>query len=231
MAAGILLSLWFWSRYAPRRRGMGAVYFFALAGAFAGAKIVYILAEGWLHWGDPDRWLHILTGKSILGALLGGYAAVEITKRSVGYSGITGDFFATVAPVGIMLGRIGCLLHGCCLGVLCEDKWFCLHDGVGVARWPTVPFEIGFNVFALSGFLILRRRQLLPGQHFHIYLIAYGIFRFAHEFMRDTPKIIGSFSGYHFAAVAVALLGGVRFLQRQRASTPVEYQPSARTAF
>ena len=232
MIAGILLSLWFWSRNAPRRRGMGAIYFAALAGAFIGAKIIYIFAEGWLHWNDPNRWLIFATGKTIVGALLGGYAGVEIAKRAVGYSGVTGDFFATIAPLSIILGRIGCLLHGCCLGLVCNDSWFCLRDRTGVPRWPAVPTEIAFNLLALFAFSILRRRQILPGQHFHLYLITYGIFRFAHEFVRDTPAIVGPLSGYHIASLVLIVLGTTRFIQRQKklASAPLQTSPSVVTA-
>jgi phosphatidylglycerol:prolipoprotein diacylglycerol transferase len=227
MIAGILLSLWFWSRNAPRRRGMGSIYFAALVGAFIGAKIVYILAEGWLHWNDPRRWLIFATGKTIVGALLGGYAGVEIAKRAVGYSDVTGDFFGAIAPVSIILGRIGCLLHGCCLGVVCRDSWFCMHDRTGLARWPAVPMEITFNLLALFALSLLRRRQLLLGQHFHLYLISYGIFRFAHEFVRDTPAILGPFSGYHIASLALIALGTTRFIQRQRKVAPAPLQNPA----
>src|SRR5438067_1902801 len=61
MIAGIALSVWYWSRHAPRRPGMAWIYFSALLGAFLGGKIVYIAAEGWLHWNDPDRWMHLAT--------------------------------------------------------------------------------------------------------------------------------------------------------------------------
>jgi phosphatidylglycerol---prolipoprotein diacylglyceryl transferase len=58
----------------------------------------------------------------------------------------------------------------------------------------------------------------LAGQHFHLYLIAYGTFRFAHEFVRATPRVAGIFSGYHFAALGVALLGLLGFLHRRRSA-------------
>ncbi|MCX6865843.1 MAG: prolipoprotein diacylglyceryl transferase [Verrucomicrobia bacterium] len=67
--------------------------------------------------------------------------------------------------------------------------------------------------------LILRWRTILPGQHFHIYLIAYGVFRFFHEFFRDTPRLIGPFSGYQFLALGVAGMGAAGFLLRQRRSS------------
>jgi phosphatidylglycerol:prolipoprotein diacylglycerol transferase len=221
MLAGIFVSILLWSRLARRDSRLMLVYIAALAGAFLGAKLVYLAAEGWLHWHDPNRWLILATGKSITGALLGGYAAVEIAKRLLGYHGMTGDWFAIIAPAGIMLGRIGCLLQGCCLGRVCDAGWYTINDLHGVARWPAVPVEFLFNAILLGVVLVLRWRRILPGQHFHIYLMAYGIFRFFHEFMRDTPQIIGMISGYQLAALAVAGLGAAGFIRRQRRLSPV----------
>jgi phosphatidylglycerol:prolipoprotein diacylglycerol transferase len=216
MLAGIFVSIALWSRFARRDSRLILIYVAALAGAFLGAKLVYLGAEGWLHWHDENRWLVLATGKSITGALLGGYAAVEITKRLVGYSGITGDWFAIIAPVGIMFGRIGCMLHGCCLGRECNASWFTINDAHGVARWPASQVEFLFNALLLGVILLLGRRKILPGQHFHIYLMAYGIFRFAHEFLRDTPQIFGPISGYQIAALGVAGLGLAGFVSRSR---------------
>ncbi|MEO6741534.1 MAG: prolipoprotein diacylglyceryl transferase family protein, partial [Chthoniobacteraceae bacterium] len=195
------------------------IYVAALLSAFIGAKLTYLFAEGWLDWPMPDRWLRLATGKSVLGALLGGYAGVEAAKFALGYRAPTGDLFALVAPLGIGIGRIGCLLHGCCLGERCAPTfpaWFTLRDAQGVARWPAVPMELAFNVLALAAFLILRRRGILRGQHFHLYLIAYGLFRFAHEWMRVTPKFFGILSGYQFAALACTALGAWGFRRRTR---------------
>src|SRR6266536_3016263 len=107
MLAGIFVSIALWSRVARRDSRLVLIYIAALAGAFLGAKLVYLGAEGWLHWHDANRWWILATGKSITGALLGGYAAVEIAKRLLGYTSATGDWFAIIAPVGIMLGRVG----------------------------------------------------------------------------------------------------------------------------
>ena len=240
MLAGIFVSIVVWSRLARRDERLVFIYLAALTGAFLGAKLVYLGAEGWLHWREANRWIVLATGKSITGALLGGYAGVEIAKRLLGYTQATGDLFAVVAPLGIGLGRVGCVLHGCCLGRVCESSWFTLNDADGIARWPAAPVELIFNVLALGGILVLRGgarhsvraahkntdgahgvacptgNSVLPGQHFHLYLIAYGLFRFAHEFLRDTPRIVGPFSGYQIAAFCVALLGASGFVLRQR---------------
>lgn len=270
MLAGILVSIALWSRVAKRDERLVLIYIAALAGAFLGAKLVYLGAEGWLHWHDENRWVILATGKSITGALLGGYAAVELAKRFAGYRSATGDWFAIIAPVGIMLGRIGCVLHGCCLGNACEPSWFTVNDAHGLARWPAAQVELLFNATALVVVVVLRsrtqktetpsppqeervgeRRQtaqvntagsrietplpalrsgereipsraggyVFAGQHFHLYLIAYGLFRFAHEFLRETPRVLGPITGYQIAALMIVGLGGAGFWIRQRQPT------------
>jgi phosphatidylglycerol---prolipoprotein diacylglyceryl transferase len=214
LSIGVSLVLWW--RLARRDQRLILIYLGALAGAFLGAKLVYLAAEGWLYWRDPNRWMILATGKSITGALLGGYAGVEFAKRSLGYRNPTGDWFAIIAPISIMIGRVGCVLHGCCLGRPCDASWYTVRDAGGLARWPSAQAEFLFNAVALSAILLLRRWRLLPGQHFHIYLAAYGIFRFCHEFLRASPVILGPFSGYHLAALAVAALGGAGFYYRRR---------------
>jgi len=116
LLAGVIVSFLFWKKRARQDKRLVFIYGAALVGAFFGAKVIYLLAEGWLHFGAPDMWLQLAAGKSILGALLGGYVFVELAKRHVGYASTTGDDFALIAPISIGLGRAGCLLHGCCLG-------------------------------------------------------------------------------------------------------------------
>ena len=222
MLAGIFVSIFFWTRLARRDELLVLIYVAALAGAFLGAKLVYLGAEGWRHWHDPQRWVILATGKSILGGLLGGYLAVEAVKRWLNYSGTTGDWFAVITPVALLLGRIGCMLQGCCLGRVCEPGWFTWVDAAGVPRWPAALVEFIFNALALAVILWLRRKKLFAGQLFHLYLMAYGVFRFAHEFLRETPPILGPLSGYQLAALAVAGLGWVGFRRRQ---LPVNAEP------
>jgi len=87
----------------------------------------------------------------------------------------------------------------------------------GVPRWPASQVEFIFNALMLGVVLMLRWGKIAPGQLFHIYLIAYGVFRFFHEFLRDTPAILGPFSGYQIAALAIIILGATGFVWRRRA--------------
>ena len=92
-----------------------------------------------------------------------------------------------------------------------------MRDPQGADRWPVVPVEILFNILMLLSFAFLRRRAICPGQHYHVYLIAYGLFRFVHEFVRDTPRMAGPFSVYHLLAAGTALFGLWAFRRRLRA--------------
>ena len=224
MLAGIIASGIFWSRLARKDERLIFIYAAALGGAFAGAKLAYLGAEGWLHIGQPGMWLQLATGKSILGALPGGYAAVELAKKQCGYREATGDRFAAIVPLAVALGRVGCLLHGCCLGIECQPAWYTMRDPFGQARWPAVPIEMGFNLLCAGGFLLMRRSRVLPGQHFHIYLMAYGAFRFGHEFLRDTPRLLAGLTGYQVAAAGCFALGLAGFVRR-RGKCEIEWVP------
>lgn len=222
--AGILLGALGWWRLARRDRRLVWIYVCALLGAFLGAKVVFLVAEGWTYLGRPEAWLALLTGKSVLGALPGGYAGVEFAKWRLGFTERTGDLFAAYAPAGIALGRVGCLFHGCCLGARCtRPAWWTLTDAAGFPRWPAVPMELCFNVLALGIFWVLRRRRVFPGQHFHLYLMAYGLFRFLHEFRRDTPRLLSAgnsfLTGYQIIALGVFAFGAWAFVRRRRGVT------------
>ena len=223
MLAGIIASGVFWSRLARKDERLIFIYAAALGGAFAGAKLAYLAAEGWMHFGQAGMWMQLATGKSILGALLGGYLAVEFAKKGCGYRDATGDWFAEIVPVAVALGRVGCLLHGCCLGVACPPAWYTVRDVFGQTRWPAVPVEMGFNLLCAAVFLAMRRKGVLKGQHFHLYLMAYGLFRFGHEFLRDTPRIAGGMTGYQGIAVLVFGLGAVGFIKRRSRSAKMQY--------
>ncbi len=215
MAAGILIGAVFWYRRSQGQSGLLLIYLGALIGGFAGAKIAYLLAEGWLEWSQPDRMLRWATGKSVLGGLLGAYAGVEWTKHFVGHKQSTGDAFAVIVPIGILLGRVGCFMNGCCLGKPTAGV-FATRDVSGIARWPAPLVEGAFQVIMLAIILLLQRRGLLRDRLFFLYLTTYGVFRFVHEFMRDTPKLWLGLSGYQFIALMMSALGFLMLRRRSK---------------
>ncbi|MBC8128390.1 MAG: prolipoprotein diacylglyceryl transferase [Gloeobacteraceae cyanobacterium ES-bin-144] len=204
LISGIIWGAVYWFRESKKDGRVALIYAAGLAGAFAGAKLAFLLAEGWLYVHDPNRWLFWLSGKSIMGALPGGWMGVEIAKKTLGYHEVTGDRFAMLLPVPLILGRIGCLHAGCCGGIV-----------YSLGAWPAVQVEIVFQIMAMAALWLMRRKHLLAGQHFHLYLIAYGLFRFSHEFLRSTPKPFLGISGYQLIALATMLAAIIAYRRRK----------------
>jgi len=207
----ILLSAFLWSRTAKRDARLTIIYFAGLFGALIGSHLAFLFAEGWLHMNDLRA---LLGGRSITGGLIGGYLAVELAKRPLNYRRATGDVFAILVPLALMLGRIGCAVQGCCPGQICEAHWWAIVDAHGETRWPAQLIELAFNGTFLVWALLASHMNWLIGNRFHVYLIAYGIFRILHEFLRDTPEIVPGVSGYQIVALGLLALGAVRFIQR-----------------
>lgn len=195
----VLVTLPLWVRWIRRDRQLVLLYIGALLGAMIGGKLCYLSVEGWSDWSQPDRLVRLLSGKSILGALLFGFVTVELLKRLHGIRRVTGDYFALVVPMGIAIGRVGCVVNGCCPGA----------DG-----WPAAQVELGFNAL-FAGLALAGRRHLWRGQWFHVYLVAYGLFRFGHEFLRDTPRCCLGISGYQIWALVLVGLGVLAYLARR----------------
>ena len=68
--------------------------------------------------------------------------------------------------------------------------------------------------------IVATRWDWQKGNRFHIYLIAYGMFRFGHEFLRDGPRITGTLGGYHIIALFMVAFGVLRYVQRRQQMNP-----------
>jgi phosphatidylglycerol---prolipoprotein diacylglyceryl transferase len=231
----LVLSAYAWEKLTlsaaqPTSKQRSVIYFGCIVGTALGAKLGFVFAEGFSIAVDPgltasERLMQLMAGKTVTGALLGAYFGVEYAKQRVAYRSATGDTFALIAPCSIALSRLGCLVQGCCVGRPMQPGPLTITDHEGVARWPAVPFELAFNLcFVVFVLCVAQRRKrsngrLLEGQLFHVYLISYGVFRFAHELLRDTPRWYGPWSGYHALALALAVLGAWGFARRWKSSS------------
>ncbi len=157
----------------------------AIVGALLGSKALSFLEH-------PDEWNleMLLTGKTIVGGLLGGWIGVEVAKKTMGIRHSTGD--ACVAPLltGMAIGRVGCFLTGLedkTHGIATSLPWG-VDFGDGVARHPTQIYDIVFLV-GLGILLFARRNPDRPnGALFRTFIAAYAAYRFCIEFIkpRDT---------------------------------------------
>lgn len=216
MLGAIAFSAWHWFARSKREPALLAVYVGALGGAFLGAKLAYLFAEGWRDWPLPDRWLRWFAGKSVIGGLLGGYGGVELMKAAVRHPGATGDRFVLVVPPAIALGRVGCWLQGCCLGRPAASAFLAVRDHEGVPRWPAAQVELVFQLAMFALLFSVRTDPRFRDRLFFLYLAAYGVFRFLHEYLRETPSLAAGLTGYQMLSLLAAGLGAWMFVRRGR---------------
>ncbi len=139
-----------------------------------------------------------LSGKSIIGAVAGGYLAIVLAKRGFGYRRSTGDCYALAIPVATVIGRIGCFLTELPLGKPTTLPWGATVDpttaaasaacpGCNGPMHPTMLYEVAFNIVAALVIWRFRGRIPVPGDTLKLYLVSAGIFRFFVEYLRTSP--------------------------------------------
>lgn len=176
----------------------------AAAGAALGSKILYWFEDPWAtmaQWRDPA---YLLAGKTIIGALIGGLLAVELTKRQLGVQTRTGDLFALPLGVGTAIGRIGCFLTGLAdhtYGAPTMLPWG-VDFGDGVPRHPTQIYEIIF-LLTLAVVIVRWSRQAHEnGDLFKLFMVGYMGFRLLVDFLKPGVTV-GGLSLLQWACVAV----------------------------
>jgi phosphatidylglycerol:prolipoprotein diacylglycerol transferase len=184
--------------------------------AVLGAKFAVVLGDALWPLEPFDDWYALLgSGRSIVGALLFGFIGAEAAKPLLHYDIPPNDRFAVIVPFSIAVGRIGCLIAGCCRGIPYDGPFAITYDDA-IPRHPAPVYEMLFN-FAIGFLLIaLWRRKILFGRLFALYLVSYGVFRFFIEFIRETAKPYAGLSAYQLMCIAMIIAGGIALIARSR---------------
>jgi phosphatidylglycerol:prolipoprotein diacylglycerol transferase len=186
-----------------------------LVAALVGAKFAVLMGDARWPLVPFHDWAELmLSGRSIVGALLFGFIAAELAKPLLGYRLPPNDRFAILLPFSIATGRMGCWLAGCCVGIE-SDGPLALVGVDGVSRIPAPLLELAFHLAAGVALVLLWRRRLLAGRLFAAYLVAYGAFRFGSEYWRVTPKAFAGLSAYQWFALAMMLAGALALYVRR----------------
>jgi prolipoprotein diacylglyceryltransferase len=175
----------------------------AAVGAVLGSRVLYWFenpAETLAHIGDSG---FLISGKTIVGALLGGWVAVEITKRLVGIREATGDLFAVPLAVGTAIGRIGCFLTGLedhTYGTASSLPW-AIDLGDGIPRHPTALYESAF-MGALAVVLARLPVSLPRGVLFKLFMVTYLASRLLIDCIKPDPRVALGLTSIQWACVA-----------------------------
>ncbi|MDE2489890.1 MAG: prolipoprotein diacylglyceryl transferase [Elusimicrobia bacterium] len=224
VASAYLTAIWWLER---RRTEMGLsedafweLVYWLFGGALVGGKLGFVIVERdvTLLWRDP-RYGFVFYG-GFVGAVAAGWIASR--RRKLDFARLS-DYFGVALPIGQSIGRIGCLMAGCCYGRPTTMPWGIVFTSPESSVLPSLrgvplhPTEIYHSLAdALIAFLVwrfglsrVRDGRWRRGSAFLLYVALYAVGRFIVEFYRGDPR-----GGFYFGLspsqlVAVAALAAV----------------------
>ena len=222
-----------------RRRGLDGTKvmdlgIYLIIAALVGAKLMLILVDFEYFLRQPGELLSLVrAGGVFYGGLI---AALGVALWLVRRYGLpmwtTADLFAPGIALGHVIGRLGCLLAGCCYGEPTNMPWGVVFTDpvaqanvgtpLGIPLHPTQLYDAGAELLILVLLLVTERRgRVFPGRTFWSYMLLYGISRFIVEFYRgdDRGLWMGFSTSQWVSLVAVPLALLMLHRLRSRAST------------
>ncbi|MFA5829975.1 MAG: prolipoprotein diacylglyceryl transferase [Candidatus Gracilibacteria bacterium] len=207
-----------------------------ILGVLLGGRLGYILFYNLpYYFQNPLKILAVWEGgMSFHGGLLGVCLGLWIMskKYKVKLLGMS-DAVTAIAPIGLLLGRLGNFINGELYGRIAGSsalaQKICLHfpNDPGNCRYPSQLFESFFEGLVL--FMIVyfvSKKTKRTGVVTGIFLIFYGIFRFAIEFTREPDVQIGYILKYftegQILSLAMVVAGALLlFMLKKKGNGPV----------
>jgi len=194
----------------------------AIVGVMLGGRLGYVIAYGGRRYlDDPIQIMQVWDGgMSFHGALVGIIIAGLLFARMSGVSFLRlADMAAVATPAGVFLGRLANFINGELWGRTTDAPWAMVFPGAGpLPRHPSQLYEAlleGLVMLAVLWFLARRKRS--DGFVFGWFLLLYGVFRFAVEFVREPDVQLGFIAGWLTMGQILSLpliLGGAWLIWR-----------------
>ena len=184
-----------------------------------GARLLYVLTNLSEYLKHPLEIIMLNHGGLVIygGIILATFTGIFfLSKRKLPILKTADVLFPYVA-LAQSIGRIGCLLNGCCYGRPTGLPWGIYFPGQTIALHPTA---IYFSLNALAIFIILKivqERKKFTGQVFLLYFILYPAGRFFIEFFRgDSPhNIFGLFTLSQIVSIVLFVVALLIYRRRR----------------
>lgn len=159
----------------------------------------------------------------LIGGIAGGFLGARIARAKAGHLLCA---IVPYIPLGHAVGRIGCLLAGCCYGMEYTGPLAVyypnsiLNVSPDQGYFPVQPLEAGVNVLICLLLLQIRKHIRDKGLLLPIYLMLYSVCRFSLEFLRGDRHrgIYFGLSLSQWISVGILLVSGAVILVKQRRS-------------
>lgn len=189
---------------------------------FLGAKLLFVVVEFPQFLKNP---LDVLgtEGFVVYGGIIAGVisAIIYCHRKKLVFM----DYFNLVAPCIALaqgFGRIGCFLAGCCYGgTTTSSLGVQFPEGslapAGVKLWPTQLFSSAGDFLIVLILLVYDKKKPQSGNTGALYLLLYGVGRFAIEFLRaDERGAIGILSTSQIISIFVVAAAIFLLVRRKR---------------
>ncbi len=249
LAASYLLGLQF-ALVRARRRGLDGqrvmdLGIWIIVSALVGAKLLLFIVDFKQFTSNPRDLLGLArSGGVFYGGLIAAVTVALIYLRRHRLPlWTTTDVFAPGIALGHVVGRMGCLLAGCCFGKPTDVPWAITFTDpaaaanvgtpLGVPLHPTQLYEAGAELLILVFLLVWERRgHGFPGRTFWSYMLLYGVSRFVIEFYRGDSRgmVVDALSTSQFVSVILVPLAIVMLFLLSRRVDPTSHVAAQRAA-
>ncbi len=243
VAGGVLLGLWYARREAAKH-GLNPddvwnIGIYMVLVALIMAKI-WLVLSAWDYYRANPREIFSMTviqsGGTFYGGVVGAMATIIIYTyaKKIPILPLL-DTFAFAVPLGHSIGRLGCLLAGCCYGKPTSVPWAITFKNelaeqiagtpLHTPLHPTQLYESGAEFLNFLIIVWLARRQRFTGQLVGTYFLLYGFERGTIEFFRGDPgrtlMFHDSVSLMQLTSVALIITGAFLWWRGLRGSAPM----------
>ena len=203
--AGIFLGYWYLLNLIKQpgaplaRRHADDLVFYASLGVIFGGRLGYVLFYNFSHYlANPLEIFRLWDGgMSFHGGVIGVTIGILYLARKEGLNWLrVHDYVACVVPIGLGLVRVANFVNGELWGAPTNVAWAVRFPEVvngirilGPGRHPTQLYEAlleGVVLFAILAYMFWRTKARYdPGKLVGAFILFYGLFRFAVEFIRE----------------------------------------------
>ncbi len=229
VAAGFACGLWVAAWRARREQLPPQVIYdlgvWVILAGVLGAKLFYLVVYGdeFLAAWRAQGWSALRHGFVFFGGFLAAIASVIVyarVKRLPLWK--LADVLAPSLALGHAFGRLGCFAQGCCFGRAGDLPWAVQfpagHPTFPLSVHPTQLYEAAGNLLIFAGLSLGYRHKRYDGQVWWFYVLAYGLLRFANEWLRAdySSRYLDRFSDSQLIAAVMVVLASAVLLLRQK---------------